>query len=275
MLHEFTANRRSMKQLRSTLAMLALAGLLTASGCGSGAYAEKFDKRLTELRNASPFTVLTDEPTDDLAINFRVPIAFRACYDRHSAHAGDDNKRIHLDRVLPPFMPETNGFCYMFEADWADPADQIEHPVYLYVWEHEKTKDAHFDQARDYLRMRLQDPKADWETVSVPTPTGEPPLNWKKLHLHGMQSLATRQSGVDTRKLQMGVFEVWLYESPTWDMILGWRTTDKGWDAKINDVPVKDMPALTAGTLVLPPVAPKNPALLKSDGKPKIKPNGA
>ncbi len=274
--HDLVANSHTSKHLRLTLALLALCicGLLSAAGCGSGAYAEKFDKRLTELRNASPFLVMTDEPTDDLAINFRVPRAFTECYDRFSAHPGDehtDNKRTRLDRLLPPFLPDKDGFCYTFEAKWIDPSDQAEAPLYLYVWEHAAAKEKHLDQIRGYLRARLGDPKADWEAVSVPTPTGGS-LNWKKLHLHGMQSFAVRQNGVDVFAQQLGVFEAWLYEAPNWEMILAWRTTDKAWDAKINDVAVKDMPALTAGTIVLPPVTPKNRALTAPAKRPQ---NGA
>jgi hypothetical protein len=269
------SKRRLMNHGRPMLALLALCGaaFLFTAGCGGGAYAEKFDETLKKLRNASPFMALSDDPTDDLAINFRVPRALTECYDRYSAHPGDDhtdNKRTRIDRLLPPFLPDKDGYCYTFETRWTDPTDQAEHPIYLYVWEHEATKEKHLEQIRGYLRARLGDPKADWENVSVPTPTGGS-LNWKKLHLHGMQSFAVKQNGVDVFAQQLGVFEAWIYESPNWDMILAWRTTDKGWEAKINDVAVKDMPTLTAGTIVLPPVTPKNRALLKNNDKPKGK----
>ena len=126
--HEFIRNRRTTPiQTWPALALLSLCvcGLLSAAGCGSGAYAEKFDKRLTELRNASPFTVLNDEPTDDLAINFRVPLAFQNCYDRHSAHPDTPNFRIRSDRVLPPFLAsDPSGFVYMFETKWTDPGQE-------------------------------------------------------------------------------------------------------------------------------------------------------
>src|SRR5437868_3368721 len=96
-------NHDRVKYFWFTLALLAIAGigLVSATGCGTGVYADRFDKRLTELRNASPFAVLTDDPTDDLAINFRVPLAFLPpptgtgnCYDRHSADPDKPEARI-------------------------------------------------------------------------------------------------------------------------------------------------------------------------------------
>ena len=47
-------------------------------------------------------------------------------------------------------------------------------------------------------------------------------MNWKKIHVHGQQGFPVSQSGgPDAYKPFPGVFEMWIYDTPTWMIELG------------------------------------------------------
>src|SRR4051794_26395933 len=84
-----------------------LAMLLTlASGCGTSAYSEQFDKRLADLQRTSPFFAL-GKATDDLPVNLRAPLSMlepNKVYNLYSADPLETSKYVVRDRALPPFM---------------------------------------------------------------------------------------------------------------------------------------------------------------------------
>ncbi len=226
------------------LALLALASL-TLCGCGTGVYAQKMEMRLDEMKREAPFVALFEDPTTDLPVNFRVPRIFKNSYNLVSVHQDDNHKRIKIDRVLPPWMPMVGGFQVTYESFFILP-NQDKAPIYFYVWEIELPPGT--PSELESIKKNKNPP----EEVSVTTPKGEK-ITWYRSHLERDDSFHFNQGGIDVTQHTPGVWEAWYYSAPGWDLMLGWRTTDKAWAGKVDDVQVNSLPALVAGTLVLPP----------------------
>lgn len=229
-----------------------LAALLAlASGCGTSAYSEQFDKRLSELQKVSAFAAL-GKATDHLPVNLRAPLSMidpGRVYNLYSADPLENSKYVARDRVLPPFMPDGVGFKMTFEGKYSQNVANSA-PYFLYVWMFDaaKSKDG-LDTIRNLLRTRLQDPKADWQPVEVRTPDGKT-LTWKRLHLHGQQDFELVRSGNAATDSNPGVFELWYFDAPGWDVLLGWRATDDAWEkATSGDAKLSDLPEIVAGTI--------------------------
>ena len=200
------------------LLCLAIAALML-SGCGTGTYNDRYDRRLSELRQTSRFSVLAHDPTDDLPVNFRVPKIFEHSYDLKSEDPHNTGKHIAPQIVMPPFLYSPMGFRRTYEGMNAE-----KKPFYLYVWMYdaERPKDASGgeDAVRNALRSILGDKTADWQTVAADTPDGQT-LNWKHLLLKGEQEFEIEQSGNLQNERHDGIFDLWLYKTAGWDVMLG------------------------------------------------------
>ena len=243
-----------------------LAGLLAlAAGCGSSTYAEKFDSRLSELQRLSPFSSLDPNPTNDLPVNFRPPASMTGrVYNLYSVDPLEPSKYVARDRVLPPFMLDGVGFRRTYEGKYQQTINNSS-PYFLYVWMFNapRPKDG-LEKLRDLVRLHLRDTKANWEPVEVKTPEGKT-LNWQKLHFEADQTFVSENGGSD--EPAKAVFELWYFESPGWDVLLGWRATDEAWDkAKSGDVKVSELPPIVAGTVTFSPDQSRNKKPVTTDG---------
>lgn len=256
----------------STGLLISLACCLTASaGCGTSVYAEKFNKRLDELKITSPFAELR-QPTDDLPINFRIPLLFTEAYDRNSAHPLDAQagqpKRIHPDRVAPPFMQDFPGLRVMYQVELDEPPppqNKVQSlPVYCYLGEGATASvkgKFPYDAWLAQIKNRLHDPDINgWETVEVNTPelnaAGQvKKLTWKRLVAKGKQEFDMVNFSTREFKTLDGYFELWVYETPEWTAVLGWRAPQ----SIVERIHLPDLAKLTAGTAVI------NPAIKPSE----------
>ena len=220
-------------QWRLAIVTCAASCLATAAGCGTSVYAEKFNKRLEELKITSPFADLR-QPTDDLPINFRIPLIFSEAYDRNSAHPLDEGKRIHVDRVAPPFMMDFPGLRVMYQGEVDDPPPPQNAvrrlPYYCYLGEGATASlKGKFPYDAWLARIKKNQPDTQgWETVEVNTPeinaAGQiKKLTWKRLVAKGPQEFDIVNYRTREFKTLPGHFELWVYETPQWIAVLGWR----------------------------------------------------
>jgi len=244
------------------LATCAAGWLATAAGCGTSVYGEKFNKRLDELKITSAFAELR-RPTDDLPINFRIPLIFTAAYDRNSAHPLDEGKRIHQDRVAPGFMQDFPGLRVMYQGEVDDPPPPQNPtqtvPYYCYVGEG-ATDSVKGKFPYDLWLARVKRNQPDvrgWESVEVPMPevnaAGQvKKLTWKRLVAKGKQEfdlVSFPKSPSPRREYQSldGYFELWVYETPQWIAVLGWRAPQ----SVVDKIHLSELAKLTAGTAVV------------------------
>ena len=220
--------------------------LLTATGCGTSVYGEKFSKRLAELELSSPFSVLSG-PTVDLPINFRIPLQTPNAYDRSSAHPADQNKRIIASRLAPPFMMEFPGLRMMYEGQVVG-AQLQKLPVYCYIGEGETASvkgKFPYDMWLAWLKRTFPATKA-WESIDVTSPTGKK-LTWKRLVCKGKQEFDVDDNGRYGYENIDGVFQLWVYETPQWIVTVGWRAPTDAADK----IKLEDLAKLTAGTATI------------------------
>ncbi len=244
------------------------AWLATLAGCGTSVYGEKFNKRLDELKITSPFAELR-QPTTDLPINFRIPLLFTEAYDRNSAHPLDaqDGKpqRVHRDRVAPPFMQEFPGLRVMYQVELDDPpppqAKVQTLPVYCYLGEGATASvkgKFPYDVWLAQIKNGLHDPDIKgWETVEVNAPevnaAGQlKKLTWKRLVAKGKQEFDMVSFNTREFKTVDGYFELWVYETPEWTAVLGWRAPQ----SIVERIHLPELAKLTAGTAVVNPAIP-------------------
>jgi hypothetical protein len=259
------------RQYAVALLCLAFVALLV-SGCGSGTYSDRYDRRLSELRQVSRFSVLTHDPTDDLPVNFRVPKVFEKSYALNSEDPHDHGKHVAPQIVMPPFLYSPIGFRRTYEGMNAD-----KKPFYLYVWMYdaERPKDASGgeDAVRNALRFKLNDKSADWQAVDADTPDGQT-RKWKHLLLKGEQEFEIERSGNLQNERQDGIFDLWLYKTAGWDVMLGWRAPADVWDnLSVGDAKLKDLPVLVAGTIEAPTAGQRNTKPIAVETPPSFTPN--
>ncbi len=243
-------------ELAARFAPLAVIAVLVA-GCGTGTYNDHYDHRLADLKQTSKFSVLTQQPTDDLPVNFRVPKVFTSSYELKSEDPHEHGKHVQPQIIMPPFLYSPIGFRRMYEGKNAD-----KKPFYLYVWMYDadRPKDASAgeDAVRNALRFALKDANAKWEDVEADTPDGQT-RKWRHLLVKGDQEFEIERSGNLENDRQEGVFDVWLYKTPGWDVMLAWRAPADVWDNfSVGDAKLKDLPVLVAGTIEAPAAGKRN-----------------
>ncbi len=260
-------------QLATRFALLTLVAVL-ASGCGTGSYNDQYTNRLKELQQTSKFSVLTSVPTDDLPVNFRVPKVFTSSYDLKSEDPHDRGKHVARQTIMPPFLYSPIGFKRTYEGKNAD-----KKPFYLSVWmydaEHPKDASGGEDAIRNALRSILNDPNAKWEDVEADTPDGQT-RKWRHLLLKGDQEFEIERSGNLENDREAGVFDLWVYKTPGWDVMLGWRAPADVWDNfSVGDAKLKDLPVLVAGTIEAPTAGKRNTNTLAGEAPTSFIPNFA
>ncbi len=175
--------------------------LATAAGCGSSVYAEKYEKRLKELRMTSDFAVLWSGPTTledhDLHVNVRVPLLFSTPLSLLSADPKNPGKPLSPYEVSPTFLPPFPGQKITFRAEREDPKDRnSKFPFFLYIGDGETAsfkgklpegETFPYKEWRTAIQRALPDAKTnDWEKVEVKTPQGQT-VTWKRLVAKGKQ----------------------------------------------------------------------------------------
>jgi hypothetical protein len=237
--------------------------LTTTAGCGTSTYGEKFSKRLAELELSSPFAVLR-APTTDLPVNFRIPVVMKDGYDRNSAMPGDSKQKIRQDLIAPLFMMDFPGLRMMYQGDMT--SKQFERlPIYCYLGEGDAVSvkgKFPYDTWLARVKNKFPNTKA-WESIDVPTPLGKK-LSWKRLVAKGKQEFEIVESNKARPSTMDGAFQLWVYETPQWISILGWRAPTEAAESFHLD----DLAKLTAGTAVVNP-SYVDPFAKKKDGKDK------
>jgi hypothetical protein len=231
--------------------------IAAAAGCGSSVYGEKFQNRLDELHLSSTFSeVLTDQPTDGLPINFRIPKGLTKAYNQISADSDNDNHRISRLKFAPAFLPDFPGLMTMFEGE-ADSTPEFKAPYYLYIGE--GTESAvkgkfPYQEWRDRIQRSRMKPGA-WEDVEAQTPKGAK-LKWKRLTVTGKHVWEVTRRGSRTPENPSvdTFFQMWVYETPQTIAVLGW------WSTNSMRPTMQQMAELTAGTAVVSPSAAVAPA---------------
>ncbi len=243
------------------LPLLAL-GCLSLCGCGTAAYGEKMDQRLAEIKRLAPFVSMYPKPTTDLPVNLHIPQVFTKSYnllsmDDNNRAVDSSGKRIKTNRALPPFYERIEDYQVTFEAAFQQGQEKF--LVFLYVWERERPAGS------SPLLSEEDKKRLKFENVTVESRDGKS-LNWIRAHVESTQQLWLAQSGGDTTKQMPGVFEVWYYEAPGWDVMLAWRMPEEAWKGKIGEEEVSKLPDLVARDIVLPPS--RAPAEKPADTKP-------
>lgn len=243
----------------ASLVCYAAGWLASCVGCGTSVYNEKFQRRLAQLRITSPFADLRT-PTADLPINFRIPLIFTEAYDRNSVHPLDQEggkpKRIRPDRVAPPFLLDFPGLRVMYQGEQSDSGHTQTLPYYCYLGEDTAASvngkfpyDAWLERIKRNLTITQP-----WKSIDVNTPIVNDAgqirsLNWKRLVAKGkMEFDIVNFQTREFRELD-GYFEMWVYETPQWIAVLGWRAPE----SIIDQLHFSELARLTAGTAVVNP----------------------
>jgi hypothetical protein len=122
------------------------------------------------------------------------------------------------------------------------------------------------ENVRKVLGSILRDPKAVWEDVAAKTPEGQS-RNWKRIHFNAAQSFEVERNSNLADEVMPGIFEMWVCETPGWDVMLGWRASEDAWDkCKIGDAKLSDLPELAAGTIQPPATGDRNKKPVPADG---------
>lgn len=219
--------------------------LAAASGCGSSAYGEKFQHRLEQLRISSEFAVLR-RPTDDLAINFRIPQLFKKEFTAISADPERENTRILRQKFAPWFLPDFPGLERMFEGDFV--VKDTTSPLFLYIGEGDPAAikgKFPYQEWRDRLKRARFEPGA-WEPVDVQTSTGGK-LSWQRLTAKGKSAYDVVKSGKPDIPAVDTFFQMWVYETPQAVAVLGWWSTE---EARVPS-DIEKLASLTAGTAIV------------------------
>jgi len=241
--------KHSRRKIHLATAALA-AWLVAAAGCGSSVYGEKFQHRLDELRISGEFSALRPT-TDDLAINFRVPLVFTKAFNRISADPENNNMRILPLRFAPPFLADFPGLQLMFEGEYA--SKDMKTPLYLYIGEGDPSSvkgKFPYELWRDRIKRGQMNPGKKFEPVDALTPKGEK-LHWMRLIATGKHVYdIARNNNVEYKSVDT-FFQMWVYEAPQAIAILGWWSTE---DARVPS-DIEKLAMLTAGTAVVSPTA--------------------
>jgi hypothetical protein len=224
------------------------------AGCGVGTYNESVEQRTQSLGRAAPFTQLFGaQPIADASVTIRVPQLFKTSFQEGSADPKNPNQKIDPQRLQPPFL-ELPGFKLCYEAT-AEAKDQPGAPLTYYCYLAAQPRDGGALEIAMPARLKRAFPNAQvaWETVACSTPTGDT-VSWKKIRAQGEQrfDIVPLNGPVQQKKL-LGIFELWLYETPERQILVGWRIPEAiETDIHLVDPPdnsLASLAALTAGTI--------------------------
>jgi len=226
------------------------------AGCGVSTYEAAYDKELKRLKRGAPFRQLFDKPTQipDTGVTIRIPAVFKNSYALDSADPKDDKKVIDPQRIQPPFLP-LPGFKLCYESMAAGgPSGSL--PYYCYLAATPGDGAALERDLLDKLKGAFPDSAATWEAVSCDSPTeGSDP--WRRLRLEADQRFdIAPANGPVQQKTLAATFDLWHFEGPGVQILMGYRIPDEIKAA----VPLCDpagtaMDTLAAGTIVVGAVA--------------------
>jgi len=268
---------QTVRQTGSWLLMAAIS--LAISGCGTADYNRLSNERLGELRAAAKFQGLfAPTPLDDTPLSIRIPVEFTKSYKPDSAYP-DDGDKIDPKRVQPPFMV-IPGLKVTYEEAASGP-NGILVPFYCYVAAiPSKPGDADKLQADILAQLKetFKDGVGAWEAKDCLMISGTV-LQWHMLRAVGDQPFLVKENGKKTAQNLPGIFEIWIYDSQQYIVLVGWRTPTaftpqpppaQGEAApppavSVTKLDMAQMPVLTAGTLAgnaaaAPEPAPGQPA---------------
>jgi hypothetical protein len=225
--------------------------LTPLAGCDTSAYVQRKSQRYIELKRASAFVGLFRDPTEIPETNFtiRLPQLFKLPFNEQSADPKEPDRAFDPRRLYPPFLQPFPGFKVCYETIDIDPTNNQRVAYYCYVGAKKLTPaEKPTFEAEILDQVKQSYPDAVWAPVEVGTPDGGV-LKWKRIVVNGPQPFYYDLVPTPELKNVPGKFQLWLYEAPGSDILLGWRVPD-GLAQKID---LEDLATATAGTLVIKP----------------------
>jgi len=232
---------------RPTLQLLLLTVTIALTGCGTSAYEDRFKARLEHLQRETPFQPVWEQPVEDFpakSLSLRIPKIFRAdeSYALNPLSTVTPDPRRPDDivdpyRVQPSFLKlpghqrTYEGFTQVRSAQ---SLDLVVKPYYLYVAKYDK-KDGKFPSGNEMERQLREalvkqfgkKSVTDWEILDPPPPTPEgSTITWKRIKATGEQYWVFYEDKVARYKIfpnTPGVYELYLYSTPDYHVMLGWR----------------------------------------------------
>jgi hypothetical protein len=107
------------------------------------------------------------------------------------------------------------------------------------------------------LKQEFPGAAAAWEPAVVQSPAGAE-VAWQKIRVEGEQFFDVQRQGKPQPEFMKfpGIFELWMYESADYIVLVGWRVP-----ASLEDkVHLLDLAPFTAGTIVIDPPPAAAPA---------------
>ncbi len=228
--------------------------LLSAAGCHTEQYEGKYQASLVHLQHETPFQGLWPEPVKDFRrgqLSIRLPKFFldgeANAFEPPPALSADPKRPqdvVDPYRVMPYFL-QLPGHLRTYEGftevQSRQDAQRIKKPFYLYIGmvgsKQSNDKPLTGEDLRKLLRDRLvkyaehddtlKNVKLEvgqWEDVEPKpkTPDGGE-MSWKRIKATGDQAFVFYEDKVATKKLYPGMCELWVYSTPDYHVMLGWR----------------------------------------------------
>lgn len=225
--------------MRTIWAWCLVSGVAALSGCGSGAFTERYEKKLKEARDMGPYTALYNpiDIGDPAAFKIRIPGLFKTCYNDSSGHSKDNSEAgpraglVAINRLEPAefFLP---GFQLCLEGAERSSKNKQEFNHYCYLATGEKSAltDAALEKLRTVMQEKVKadtpDAKMDikWEPVKCVSPSGKE-VNWQKLSANFRQSFYAAND--NTLTPMQATTEFYLYRAGKRYLLVGYRWPDQ------------------------------------------------
>lgn len=220
------------------------------AGCGTSAYEDRHSATLKYLQLETPFRPLWDKPVEDFpspSLSLRIPKIFRTGEANSlnpmtmlTPDPRRPNDVVDPYRVQPPFL-KLPGHQRTYEGftqvRGTQSLDMVTKPYYLYVALNTSNakdkKPLSAQEMEKQIRDKLvkQFGKKDvtaWETVEPlpPTPDGGT-MTWRRIKATGEQYWVTYEDKVGRYKIYPGVYVLYLYSTPDYHVLLGWRCSSE------------------------------------------------
>jgi len=221
--------------VRAFWALWIVGGIAALSGCGSGAFSERYEKKLKEAQEQGPYTTLYNpiEIGDPVAFRLRIPRLFKTCYNDSSGHSRDNSESgpraglVAINRLEPAefYLP---GFQLCYEGAAISSKNKQEFNYYCYIATGEKTaqSDAALEQLRTVMQEKVKadnsDSKTDikWEPVKCVSPTGKD-VAWQKISGNFRQSFYATND--NTLQPMQATTEFYLFRQGKRYLLVGYR----------------------------------------------------
>jgi hypothetical protein len=225
----------------STIAAL-LVALPAVTGCGSGSYNEKMDRRISELKREAPFTALS-APTEipGTPVTLRVPKILSRFATLDTEDPSSPTKKISPERVKPMMLKVPGVFCvYDGEAELPE-NKKAPMACQIAVLSKAEPQVAALPAMLDAgVKMAFPGKSLEWEMVNAETP-------WKMIRLEGDQlfDVTTNDGSAPQFTKLPAITEIWSHENDHYQVLLIFKIPQEAEDK----YKLMELARLTAGTI--------------------------